>query len=215
MERGRLQTLPVAYDARNNAWFDSAASGVRHSKLTPMRWWGTEFRGDRVQRREVVGFLSGLAVDDRGLGVEPIRAEYNGWRREMNKMKWVVICVALACAFVTLPGVSKNVQAAPACYVCTVDATGPAGKNMVQVYLTNVGGEFTNQLFKSHGEKNREVLATALTAISIGGKVKVFAEGASGSEILKILLLKEEVYVESGAMEGGATVWIMVTESTV
>jgi Flp pilus assembly protein TadD len=29
-ERGRLQTLPVAYDVRTKRWFDTAASGVRH-----------------------------------------------------------------------------------------------------------------------------------------------------------------------------------------
>lgn len=30
MDRGRLQTLPVAYDVNKKAWFDMAASGVRH-----------------------------------------------------------------------------------------------------------------------------------------------------------------------------------------
>ncbi len=30
MERGRLQTLPLAYDVRNQQWFDTAASGIRH-----------------------------------------------------------------------------------------------------------------------------------------------------------------------------------------
>jgi len=30
MERGRLQTLPAAYDVRTRKWFDTAASGVRH-----------------------------------------------------------------------------------------------------------------------------------------------------------------------------------------
>jgi tetratricopeptide (TPR) repeat protein len=30
LERGRLQTLPVAYDVRTRRWFDTAASGVRH-----------------------------------------------------------------------------------------------------------------------------------------------------------------------------------------
>ena len=30
MERGRLQVLPVAYDVHKKAWFDTAASGVRH-----------------------------------------------------------------------------------------------------------------------------------------------------------------------------------------
>ena len=28
--RGRLQTLPIAYDVHQKAWFDTAASGVRH-----------------------------------------------------------------------------------------------------------------------------------------------------------------------------------------
>lgn len=30
MEKGRLQTLPLAYDVRKKQWFDTAASGVRH-----------------------------------------------------------------------------------------------------------------------------------------------------------------------------------------
>jgi len=30
LERGRLQTLPVAFDVRSKTWFDTAASGVRH-----------------------------------------------------------------------------------------------------------------------------------------------------------------------------------------
>jgi tetratricopeptide (TPR) repeat protein len=30
LARGRLQTLPVAYDVRTRQWFDTAASGVRH-----------------------------------------------------------------------------------------------------------------------------------------------------------------------------------------
>ncbi len=42
MERGRLQTLPVAYDVRIRKWFDTAASGVRHfpgaGRDTPVHW---------------------------------------------------------------------------------------------------------------------------------------------------------------------------------
>lgn len=30
LDRGRLQTLPVAYDVRSKEWFDTAASGIRH-----------------------------------------------------------------------------------------------------------------------------------------------------------------------------------------
>ena len=42
MQRGRLQTLPVAYDVRSKTWFDTAASGVRHFPGTggdePVHW---------------------------------------------------------------------------------------------------------------------------------------------------------------------------------
>ncbi len=42
MERGRLQTLPIAYDVRARKWFDTAASGVRHFPGTdsdaPLHW---------------------------------------------------------------------------------------------------------------------------------------------------------------------------------
>ncbi|MHC4555652.1 MAG: multiheme c-type cytochrome, partial [Planctomycetota bacterium] len=30
LEKGHLQTLPVAYDVNKQQWFDTAASGVRH-----------------------------------------------------------------------------------------------------------------------------------------------------------------------------------------
>jgi hypothetical protein len=35
LERGRLQTLPVAYDGRARQWFDTAASGMRHFDSSP------------------------------------------------------------------------------------------------------------------------------------------------------------------------------------
>jgi hypothetical protein len=42
LERGRLQTLPVAYDVRHKQWFDTAASGVRHfgsgTPEEPINW---------------------------------------------------------------------------------------------------------------------------------------------------------------------------------
>ncbi|MGA7874896.1 MAG: hypothetical protein WCA08_04475, partial [Desulfoferrobacter sp.] len=37
MERGRLQTLPVAYDVRQKQWYDTAASGMRHFPNIPER----------------------------------------------------------------------------------------------------------------------------------------------------------------------------------
>ena len=41
MERGRFQTLPVAYDVRRKEWFDTAKSGVRHfgdEPDAPVNW---------------------------------------------------------------------------------------------------------------------------------------------------------------------------------
>ena len=38
MERGRLQTLPIAYDVRRGEWFDVASSGVRHISDIPLDW---------------------------------------------------------------------------------------------------------------------------------------------------------------------------------
>ncbi|UCC99468.1 MAG: hypothetical protein JSW66_06210, partial [Phycisphaerales bacterium] len=41
-EKGRLQTLPVAYDVNKEQWFDTAASGVRHfpgqDRDEPVHW---------------------------------------------------------------------------------------------------------------------------------------------------------------------------------
>lgn len=38
LERGRLQTLPIAYDFSKEEWFDMAASGVRHASDAPVSW---------------------------------------------------------------------------------------------------------------------------------------------------------------------------------
>ena len=38
LEKGRLQTLPVAYDVKKREWFDTAASGVRHFSDQPVHW---------------------------------------------------------------------------------------------------------------------------------------------------------------------------------
>lgn len=38
MERGRLQTLPVAFDVHQKEWFDTAASGLRHVADEPFHW---------------------------------------------------------------------------------------------------------------------------------------------------------------------------------
>ncbi|UCG31623.1 MAG: tetratricopeptide repeat protein, partial [Phycisphaerales bacterium] len=46
-ERGRLQTLPAAYDVRRQAWFDTARSGIRHfaggTEDEPLHWTDREY----------------------------------------------------------------------------------------------------------------------------------------------------------------------------
>ncbi len=46
-ERGRLQTLPVAYDVRRQQWYDTARSGVRHfpgqPQDEPLHWTDREY----------------------------------------------------------------------------------------------------------------------------------------------------------------------------
>ncbi len=52
MERGRLQTLPLAYDVHEKRWFDTAKSGVRHfpglEPDEPISWkdWPYTFNPD-------------------------------------------------------------------------------------------------------------------------------------------------------------------------
>jgi tetratricopeptide (TPR) repeat protein len=38
LDKGRLQTLPLAYDVNKKEWFDTAASGVRHFSDPPVHW---------------------------------------------------------------------------------------------------------------------------------------------------------------------------------
>lgn len=62
MEKGRLQTLPVAYDLRRKEWFDTALSGVRHypgqQPEKPLDWksvpytFNTACRDCHVSQRE-------------------------------------------------------------------------------------------------------------------------------------------------------------------
>jgi Flp pilus assembly protein TadD len=43
LDQGRLQTLPVAYDIKKKAWFDTAKSGVRHAGGEPVDWRDASF----------------------------------------------------------------------------------------------------------------------------------------------------------------------------
>jgi tetratricopeptide (TPR) repeat protein len=46
MDRGRLQVLPLAYDAQRKSWFDTAASGIRHFheiEEEPVGWKDPEY----------------------------------------------------------------------------------------------------------------------------------------------------------------------------
>ena len=58
-------------------------------------------------------------------------------------------------------------------FLCTVDRVGPAEDGVVYIWLTDRGGSFSHWFVVLDAIK-REMLATALAAISTGYRVEVF-----------------------------------------
>jgi hypothetical protein len=57
--------------------------------------------------------------------------------------------------------------------ICQVSQTGPSENGEVYVNLTEKGGAFQNRWFIATPSKRREILATALAAITTGFNVNV------------------------------------------
>ncbi len=56
-------------------------------------------------------------------------------------------------------------------YHCEVTRTGPAEDGVVYVMLRDTGGAFSDRWFKAVDRMKREMLATALAAMSTGRRV--------------------------------------------
>src|SRR5687767_8294725 len=71
-------------------------------------------------------------------------------------------------------------QAAPGGWFhCRVDATGPAEDGTIFIHLTEVNNAFSNWYYAVPTMK-REMLATALTAYSLGQRVALYVTSTDG-----------------------------------
>jgi hypothetical protein len=76
-----------------------------------------------------------------------------------------------------------------ASYVCKVESTGAAEDDKVYVFLTDMGGEFTDRWFSAKASVKKEMLATALTALTSGLNVHAYLTSSDqGSEILRLYI---------------------------
>lgn len=88
----------------------------------------------------------------------------------VKRISLIVLVVMLAGAyFATESG------AAPAWYACKVEAAGP-GWGAIYVQLTDKSSTFTKKWFSVPAANAKEVLAVALTAMSSGIQVLVYAD---------------------------------------
>ena len=87
-----------------------------------------------------------------------------------KKIGWVVMAVMLTAAYFT-----TDSNAAGAWYTCKVEMVGPGG-GVVYLQLTDKAGSFTKKWFTPAADKTKEILAVALTAMSNGFSVTVYAD---------------------------------------
>lgn len=74
---------------------------------------------------------------------------------------------------------------------CQVTQTGPAEDGSVYVGLWDDKGSFKDRWFKATDKIEKEILATALTAMSTGFKVAALVEApAQYSELKRLYLVK-------------------------
>ncbi|MBN2467585.1 MAG: hypothetical protein JXD19_05485 [Deltaproteobacteria bacterium] len=92
----------------------------------------------------------------------------------LKKLGLMVIMAMLATAFFV-----TDSSAAPAGYNCTVDATGPYS-GTIYIQLTSASN-FTGKWFTAPAGMQKEILAIALTAMSNGFTVFVYADLGAGS----------------------------------
>ena len=91
-----------------------------------------------------------------------------------KKIGLMVIMAMLATAFLV-----ADSSAAPALYVCTVEAAGPQADGVMYIGLTSAPA-FTWKWFIAPANMQKEILAIALTAMSNGMQVLVQVDVSAG-----------------------------------
>jgi hypothetical protein len=80
-------------------------------------------------------------------------------------------------------------------YQCRVMQTGPTSATDVLLQLTETEGAFTGRWHKAAPDMQREMLATALTAVSTGLPVAVNLESDAADSIIHNIYLKHHAGV--------------------
>lgn len=112
----------------------------------------------------------------------------------MKKVRWMILTVVL---LMTLAG---GAIAAPGWYSCTVTAVGPAlwgtGSGVVYIRITDTNGAFTNlwMMASSDATACDRTMATALTAMSSGKKVVVYADASIQFSVLQCMYLVADAW---------------------
>lgn len=83
--------------------------------------------------------------------------------------------LAIAIGLLTFVWLSPA-QAAARWFTATVDAAGPTAAGRIAIRLTDKRGEFTLKYFFAQGPMQNPMLATALTAITLGNEVLMHAD---------------------------------------
>jgi hypothetical protein len=100
-----------------------------------------------------------------------------------KKMCLLVMVVILAGAYF-----AADASAAPDWHICTVDAAGPG---WASIYVQLTSSVFSGKWFIIPVENGKEILATALTAMSNGMQVMIWADATlSNPPIYTFYMLK-------------------------
>ena len=93
----------------------------------------------------------------------------------LSAARRAILSVGAVLAMLTAPGIAS----AAGWYTCTIDNAGPGGGVNIYIRLTCDGGLPAQRWFIARQEQEKEILATALTAIALGKSVATYLEGSA------------------------------------
>ena len=114
----------------------------------------------------------------------------NKTKKEEDDMKVKKIFLMMVVAFSMVALFAINIYAAQ-WYTCTVVMAGP-GYGSTYVLLTDKNRTFTNRWFRALSTQQKEILATALTAMTNNVKVKVGLDDSTAYSSIRAMYLMQQ-----------------------
>jgi len=105
------------------------------------------------------------------------------------KTKKISLIIAILTTFCILA--SNIAFAADQWYICTVDSTGRHFNGNAYIKLTDTNGSFTDKWFIIPSDNTNQYLAVALTALSSGNSVRVYADSSQTYTTVRCLYMQE------------------------